>query len=383
MAEKESKKTKEAEESQTTVEIRDTDTDSAHILPLSFLDLKTTSLNRARMVKNSRLEGVIEIFDDIHAGSGQIEVDSLSKEFNWPVAPPHPDLVLLRKLAELPSYDVYSLRLLLRDLEIPINNLSDLSLSESKKTELTAYMKEFTRPLISQIYGEDDKTITDLEGILSLFREPDVEKAREKLQIMADQLKIEIQDIPKFLEDYGDVYLSLSYFKNGLKAYESRIDIFLDAVTKLREHTELKKYARFMKASNIITTTINHVFNSNKERFKYFEKYTKDMWDDISADRFHDVEKTIKSYHTTIGGGFCTLSVKIDAWTRKFPTNNAGGPIQRSDFIMSDMVHGIDNILEMERTAPPLLGQKQAAGQPPEDKAEKETKDSNNSEDDK
>jgi hypothetical protein len=34
-------------------------------------------------------------------------VDSIVNVFGWPVVPPHPDLILLRKLAVLPSYDVY------------------------------------------------------------------------------------------------------------------------------------------------------------------------------------------------------------------------------------------------------------------------------------
>ncbi len=351
MAEEEAPATEPSEE---TTELEDFERDSAHILPLSILNLKTPALRRARMVKNARLEGVVEIFESPDTGSGQIEVESLQKEFEWPTSPPHPDLLLLRKLAELSSYDVYSLRLLLRDLDIPIEDLSALSLSEPMKSELTEYMKEFTRPLIARIYGDEDKSITDLNSILSLFRDPDVEKAREKLQVMADQLNIEIHEIPKFLEDYGDIYLSLSYFKKGLKDYEASIDMFLGAVEELQNHDQLKKDIKFMKSSNTITIAINHVLAANKDRFQYFEKYTKNMWDNISAEKFREVEKTIKSYHTTIGGALCTLSVKMNAWNRKFPTKRAGGPIQRSDFIMSDMEHGIDKILEMERNAPPF-----------------------------
>ena len=358
-----------------TQDIQDFDRDSAHTLALSILNLKTMALDRARMIKNSRLEGVVEIFQSASTGSGQIDVDFLPNEFDWPTMPPHPDLILLRKISALSSYDVYSLRLLLRDLGVPIKDLTGLSLSEAKKKELTEYMKEFTRPLISQIYGDEDKSLTDLDSVLSLFRDPDVEKAREKLQVMADQLKIEIQEIPKFLEDYGDIYLSLSYFEKGLKDYEASIDIFIKSVEELQEHDQLKSDPKFMKACHTITTTINYLLNTNKERFKYLEKYTKDMWNDLSADKFRNVEKTIKSYHTTIGGALCTLSVKMDAWNIKFPSSKAGGPIKRSDFIMSDMIHGIDKILEMERKAPPLpKGEIQAdqepADQPPGDKAE-------------
>ena len=322
----------------------------------------------------------MEIFQSTDSGSGQIEVDSLPKEFDWETTPPHPDLALLKKLSVLSSYDVYSLRLLLRDLEIPTEELKALSLSESKKAEMTVYMKDFTRPLISQIYGEEDKSITDLNSILSLFRDPDVEKAREKLQVMADQLNIKIAEIPKFLEDYGDIYLSLSYFKKGLRDYETLIESFLDDLNELTEHVQLKNDIKLVKGCNTISRAINHLITANKERFLYFEKYTKNMWDDITAEKFHDVESSIKSYHTTIGGGLCALSVKMNSWSRLFPNKRAGGPIQRSDFIMSDMIHGIDKILTLERQAPLLPDQAARVGQPPKDNAKNDANDSNDAE---
>ena len=86
---------------QATEEVEDIDRDSAHILPLSILNLKTPALSRARMIKNSQLDGVIEIFESTDTGSGQIEVDFLPNEFEWPTMPPHPDLVLLRQLSVL------------------------------------------------------------------------------------------------------------------------------------------------------------------------------------------------------------------------------------------------------------------------------------------
>ncbi len=39
------------------------------------------------------------------------------------------------------------------------------------------------------------------------------------------------------------------------------------------------------------------------------ERSTQDMWDNISAERFHQVEDMIESFHTTIGGELCSLSV--------------------------------------------------------------------------
>ena len=135
--------------------LRDEDRDSLHTLPLSILPVETSSLRKARMIKNAHLYAVVEIFEDQDAGSGQIEIESIGKEFGLSERPPHPDLQLLRKLGLLPSYDVYSLRILLRENGIEVNRQDALKLSPSKTQELTSYMTKFTRPLIQEIYGKE------------------------------------------------------------------------------------------------------------------------------------------------------------------------------------------------------------------------------------
>jgi hypothetical protein len=103
-------------------ELNDTDCDSLYILPLAIIPLRTPALRRARMIKNVRLDSAVELFEDAKAGSGQIEVEDLPREFGWCERPSQPDLVVLRKLALLPSFDVYSLRVLLRQHDIPVND---------------------------------------------------------------------------------------------------------------------------------------------------------------------------------------------------------------------------------------------------------------------
>ena len=69
------------------------------------------------------------------------------------------DLHILECVTKLHSFDVYSLRIRLRDANIKVRESEYLSLSENKKSELTDYMKVFTMPLIKQVYGQDDVSI--------------------------------------------------------------------------------------------------------------------------------------------------------------------------------------------------------------------------------
>jgi hypothetical protein len=73
----------------------------------------------------------------------------------------------------------------------------------------------------------------------------------------------------------------------------------------------------------------------------------------VTAERFHKVRELIVSDHTTIGGVLCALTVKMDAWSRMFPSNEVGGPMKRAGFILAEMCPGFDRIVRLERMAPP------------------------------
>jgi len=199
------------------INVPNVDRDSIHILPLSILPLKTPGLKHARLIRNVRLESVVELFDDTMSGSGQMDISALDSTFGWSPNEPHPDRTILRKMAALPSFDVYSLRILLREAGITVNFIDALTLSPMKQRELTKYMIKFTRPLIREIYGAKKLDIESFNDVLALFRDPDEIKARTRLEILAVKLKLQLSEVPRFLEDYGDVFLSLSYYRQCLE----------------------------------------------------------------------------------------------------------------------------------------------------------------------
>ena len=332
--------------------ITDFDRDSLHILPLAIIPLETKALARARLIKNSRLKSVVELFRDKSIGSGQLEIEDLGREFNWPTKTIHPDLLIMRKLALLSSYDVYSLRILLREHGIKVTDIDALKLSQKKSEELTEYMTMFSRPLILEIYGSEDLNIQNFSDVVGLFRDPDAKKALEKLRIMAAKLEIEVEEVPRFLEDYGDIFLSLSYYRQCLDRVQPIINDFLDSVDELRANYQLKHDPTLMKTCSMIQATINGLLAAITGRFESFDRSTKDMWSEITAERFRKVEKMISGYHTSIGGILCSLSVKMDAWAGSFPNRDSGGPVKRSEFIMSEMKQGIESIRKIERSAP-------------------------------
>ena len=114
--------------------------DALHILPLRLIRLQTRALSRARIIKNVRLEGMIELFADDRAGSGQVRANELPKFIDMR-GPERTDLVIVERLCDLPSYDVYSLRTSLKELGIKTENVEGLSMSKVHAQRLSGYVR--------------------------------------------------------------------------------------------------------------------------------------------------------------------------------------------------------------------------------------------------
>jgi hypothetical protein len=331
----------------------DADRDALHILPISILPVQNAALRRARMVKNPLLDTMVEFFNLAGSGSGQTTVPGAAKMVGLDGNPQHPDLVMLRNVSLLPSFDVYSLRILLRANGIAIADKSALKLSESKVASLSAYMSSFTRPLVAEIFGEDSSVggFTDLVGMM---RNCPAEQVRDRLARMAEKLGIGVGAIPNFLEDYADIFMSLSYYRQCLDQILPPIQSFLECTHDIRSNHQLRQDVHMIKTLDFVEQTINALTANVTGRLESFERSTNDMWHDLTAERFRKIEALIKSYHVSIGGVLCALSVKMNAWRRLFPTPNASGPMRRAEFIMSDMRQGIDRIRAFKDTAPML-----------------------------
>ncbi len=335
--------------------IRDADRDALHIMPLAMLPLETPSLQRARMIKNARLQSVVELFVDDEAGSGQIEVGDLPAEFNWPDAEANKDFTMLKSLSTLPSYDVYSLRLSVRQLGIDVNNHTHLRLSDAKSLELTEFMTMFTRPLIAEIYGGDENNdIESYDDVIALFRSPDVKHAMERLKQMADKLDISPDQVPTFLEDYADIFLSLGYFRQCLGDIQPIVIEFLEALRELRESYQFKDDHAMQQTARQFEAIVKAAMNGLNSRFNAFDNASESMWENISAERFRKVERLVSGFHTTNGGILCSLSVKMTAWREQFPGPDAGGPARRAEFIQSELKQGLEQIAHLEKSAPKL-----------------------------
>jgi hypothetical protein len=300
-------------------------------------------LRRARLVKNVRLESMVELFAGAGTGSGQIAPGELGAWFDFSGDRAR-DHELMCRLGELPSYDVYSLRLSLRRLDIDIDNLEELRLSDAKVVELTGYMAEFTRPLLRYVYGDVDAANVGLADLMRLFADPDAGAARDNLRRLAHLLEVDLSRIPLFLEDYADVYLSLSFYRQCLATIAPLLAEFLGTLREIRAAPGFAADRGVSAACGEVERKLKTLHNDVTGVLDEFRCRTEDMWDRPSANHYRQIERMVREHQTRIGEILCALTVKMAAWNRKFPEPGAGQLPAKVAFVISEMKHGLSRI---------------------------------------
>jgi hypothetical protein len=256
-------------------------------------------------------------------------------------------LCVVAALANLPSYDVYNLRRSLRELHIPINGCGELRLSDEKNRELTHYMTRFTMPLLKHIYGVEEHGVTRFEDLVALFKESDAKKALERLKLMAQKLDVPLKGIPQFIEDYGDVFLSLSYYQGCLDRLAPLLGTFTHSMRDVRGSYQVRHDARLIGEIDKIEHQIGGLLAYLKRAFKDFSIKSEVMWENLSGAKFRAVQVYIQEAQACVGTVLCGLTVKLNAWVSRFPTPTAGSPVARAEFIASDMRQGLAEIVAM------------------------------------
>lgn len=330
----------------------DFEKDSLHILPLYTIPLQTPALKGSRMIKNVRFESMIEVFRDDETGSGQVEPSRLGRMFDWPRGEKHPDGVLIAKLSLLQSFDVYSLRIQLRNLGIEVENIAALRLSAAKRATLEKYMRVFTRPLMALIYAEDDDVgAGDIGQLIEMFREEDNARALNNLKRLSRKLQIILAQLPAFLTDYGDVFLSLAYFKDYYDEVSRKAERFRKKLAALRDEESLRSDEGLMATVDFVEEELDSVLASVGERIATFDKHSATLWENLTESSFQKVKVLIESNHSTIGGMLCGLHIKMSGFEDRFVKGTPVAPRQFADFVIADVKPGIDRIRNIERAA--------------------------------
>jgi len=98
-----------------------------------------------------------------------------------------------------------------------------------------------------------------------------------------------LEEVPKFLEDFGDTYLSVSYYQQCLDLISPSIVDFLDVLDEIQKHRQFKNDYNLGRACDRIRTNIKKLVRMVKSRFDDFDQSTDKMWGELTSGRFNEV----------------------------------------------------------------------------------------------
>jgi hypothetical protein len=331
--------------------VTDYDRDSIHTLPLGTVPIVDPGLRRARLIKNVRLETRIELYREAGMGSAQIGVDEIPDFFNANRDALAADMATLHKLEALTSFDCYSLRRGFREAGVQVESGEGLSLSSAKRRELFPFMRNLTRPLICHIYGGQDMDVNDTQALLDLIKNLDQRAVRSRLEEMAVALETTVEELPNLLEDFGDVFMSLSYYRSYFVYSVPKMDMLVEWMREVANAPMLRNDPRMQQNFKGIDQILTFLSKNVTRRFNQFDKNIVIDWEKVTVGTFNQVRKLIMTHHASLAQVLCRLTVKVYEWENAFP-NRGGSPDRRADFLLSEIKPGLDDLHRIERSAP-------------------------------
>jgi len=321
--------------------------DAIDKLPLASMPLTSNALKGARLIKNARMETTVELHNDSLSGSLQVAPESIG---DFMQTTPR-DQAIINSLASLHSFDVYSLRTNLKKLGVEVEDAEALELSDDMKEGLSIYSMEFVRPLVDKIFGQGRDDLHTAEGLQQIFRDPDMARAKENLKVMAERTGIPLAEIPKFLEEYSDVFLSVAYYRYGFESVGPDVERFLVWLRDLRAHRDTAASPKVAAQCKEVEDAMRFLANSIRERLSQFQTGFETFWKNINRESFLLMRKQIEENHASMGAVLCGLIVKMHLWKKTFPDNNIGGPSTRIKFVLTELEPGLLKLKELEHEA--------------------------------
>jgi hypothetical protein len=175
-------------------------------------------------------------------------------------------------------------------------------------------MRRITRPLIKHLYGEDDMDINDTKTLLELVRNPDQAKVMDRIDRMATTLGVSIAKLPTYLEDFGDLYLSLSYFENHFNELSPKVEQMIMWAMDVVTSSHLRNDPLSQKTFIDVERRVRYLKDNLDTRFKNLSEVTNVNWDLLDVGMFQKVQRSILAEQIYFATGICGLAVKVYEW---------------------------------------------------------------------
>jgi len=310
---------------------------------VSLLPVSSASLRKTRLVKNCRLESVLELYRDDSAGRGQIDIGQAQSVFGLS-SPADPDLSLLRSVALLPAFDAFSLRLLLREMGASLEQMGGLSLSPPRTQIWDNHVRKLTLPLLEYVFGRDQGENASLGQLVEMFRNPNVGLAESQLSRLANKLDIKIGALASFLEDYTDTFMAIAFYHLALADLLPLVNRFLVSVQRLSAEPRYRQNEKLRELCAETGSTFQFILKMISTRLTASERMTATLWSNELSIPHRVLQEKLREFHILLALLVAGVAAKMSAWFAAFPMDDSGRPQDRAEFLSNDICYAMSRL---------------------------------------
>ena len=128
-------------------------------------------------------------------------------------------------------------------------------------------MRNLTRPLVRYIYGGKHLDVNDTQALLDLISAPDQRAVRSRLEGMSEALETTVEDLPNMLEDFGDVFMSLSYYRSYFVYVVPKLDMMIEWMREVSGSPMLRNDTRMQQSFKGMEQVLSFLSKNVTRRF--------------------------------------------------------------------------------------------------------------------
>jgi hypothetical protein len=170
------------------------------------------------------------------------------------------------------------------------------------------------------------------------------------LDVVAANLEISVKELPNYLQEFGELFLSVSYFESIFREYNPKLDQFLLWAEDGVKNSNLRNDPNAQRELTQTEKKFRELKENLEARFRLLGNITQIDWQDLGASEFKKIQREISSQQANLAIGLCGLAVKMIEWECQFPSAG-GSPQQCLEFLSAEANTGLDNLL---RSLPPI-----------------------------
>lgn len=322
--------------------------DSLQRLSLGALPLQGKALERSYLVKNARLEGMVELFHHDGGGRGFVTTRELPHHLDAEGCS-DADVELLDKVGALPSYDCYTLRHAFKRWGVVPRDPALLSPPRAAATAAHAYyMETYKQPLINFIYGEEGQPAHGAPDSYASNRD-----IRLRVDSLAQKLNLDVRDVPVFLDEYNDQFMSMAYFEMLLERMQEPVNQMLKSIAELKDTPAIAQRPPAVQAIGQIERVFKTLVAEIQRSFAAVKERAAKLWDNVTGPAYRSLREQVGRYQLQIGAALCAMAAKAKAWLEHFPHAESGSPDARMGFVMTDISPGLSRFRPWVQDAAP------------------------------